>query len=268
MVHAQESDELILSELATTVVIGEGFEGFGNFAGLQLAGSNDQISRDELDYEHPNNTLELFSKAPGVNLARYNQGIINTDIGIRGFGTDGVTPHAKLLIDGIPFNLHNGYNELDQMFPLAIGGIQTFKGTSDVRYGLYNVAGSYNVFSRTDIGTELQTTVDSFGSYEAQVYTGIQDGAFTQNYFLGYRNGQGYRDHSDMEKYTLSGRWAYEVDSSLTVGLSARFSNYEGDSPGYLERQTAENDPKSSALFASQDGGEKEVGHLSIFAEK
>ncbi len=267
-VHAQESDESSTSELDTTVIIGKGFEGFGNFAGLQLAGANDEISRDELDYEHPNNTLELLSKAPGVNLARYNQGIINTDIGIRGFGSDGVTPHAKLLIDGIPFNLHNGYNELDQMFPLAIGGIKTFKGTSDLRYGLYNVAGNYSVFSRTDIGTELQTTIDSFGSYEAQAYTGMQHGALTQNYFFGYRQGRGYRDHSDVEKYTFSGRWVYEIDPTLTIGASARFSKYEGDSPGYLDRVTAASDPKFSALFSSQDGGEKEVGHFSVFAEK
>jgi len=52
------------------------------------------------------------------------------------------------------------------------------------------------------------------------------------------------------------------------VGLSARFANYEGDSPGYLDRETASRDPKSSALFASQDGGEKDVGHISIFADK
>jgi len=264
---AQEADPEI-HELDVTVVIGEKKEEYGIPAGLELAGPLDIITRDELSYEHPDDTLELFSKIPGVNIARYNQGIINTDIGIRGFGSDGVTPHAKLLIDGIPFNLHNGYNELDQLFPLGIGAIEVHKGTSDIRYGLYNVAGNYNVFSRTDIGNELQATVDTFGSYELQGYSGIQTGKLTQNYFLGYRNGRGYRDHSDIEKYTLSGRWAYEIDDTLTVGLSARYANYEGDSPGYLDRETAANDPRSSALFASQDGGEKDVGHISLFADK
>lgn len=268
LILGQDADQPLKSELDTTVVIGRGFEGFESTIGLELAGSIDQIGRNELDYEHPDDTLELFSKIPGVNIARYNQGIINTDIGIRGFGTDGVTPHAKLLIDGIPSNLHNGYNELDQMFPLAIGGIEVFRGTSDLRYGLYNVAGSYNVFSRTDLGNEFQTTIDSFGSYEAQAYTGFEKGGLTQNYFLGYRQGRGYRDHSDIEKFTLSGRWAYEVESTLTIGLSARYSEYQGDSPGYLDRATAANNPRSSSLFASQDGGEKDVSQLSIFAEK
>lgn len=257
-----------LGQLETMVIIGEEVDGVKDYSGLELAGAQDILTRDELEYEHPDDTLELFSKLPGINVARYNQGIINTDIGIRGFGTDGVTPHAKLLIDGIPSNIHNGYNELDQLFPLAIGSIQVFKGTSDVRYGLYNVAGSYNVFTRTDISNDLQVTVDTFGSKEFQVYTGHESGALTHNYFLGYRDGDGYRDHTDLEKYSVSGRWAYDVFDDWTVGLSIRFSGYEGDSPGYLDRATAASDPTSSPVYASQDGGDKEVNQFSVFAEK
>jgi iron complex outermembrane receptor protein len=75
-----------------------------------LAGSVDVITRDELEYEHVIDTLEFYAKTPGVVLSRYNQGIINTDISIRGFAGDGTTPHAKLLVDGIPSNIHNGHN--------------------------------------------------------------------------------------------------------------------------------------------------------------
>lgn len=268
MLAADEVAATDVIELEPIVLIGTDSEVYGTDAGLALAGPQDRVTREELRYEHPDDTLELFSKIPGVNFARYNQGIINTDVGIRGFGTDGVSPHAKLLIDGIPSNIANGYNELDQMFPLAIGEVQVFKGTSDLRYGLYNVAGSYNVFSRRDIGSEVQATVDTFGSVEFQGYTGLQDGAFTQNYFLGYRDGQGYRDHSDIQKHTLSGIWSYDLGEGLSVGLSARTSEYEGDSPGYLERAIAASDPESSADYASQDGGDKEVHQVSVFADK
>ncbi len=89
-----------------------------------LAGSTDFITREELEDAHIDDTMELFTKVPGVYFARYNQGIINTDIGIRGFAAEGSTPHAKLLIDGIPSNLHNGYSEMDQLFPLAIDSVE------------------------------------------------------------------------------------------------------------------------------------------------
>jgi len=92
------------SQLDTIVVLGT--QEF--IRDTNLAGSIDVITRDELEYENITDTLELFTKTPGVVLSRYNQGIINTDISIRGFAGDGETPHAKLLVDGIPSNLFNG----------------------------------------------------------------------------------------------------------------------------------------------------------------
>ncbi|MCM8530773.1 MAG: hypothetical protein NE330_06380, partial [Lentisphaeraceae bacterium] len=57
-------------------------------------GSLDVLTAKEIKYEHVDDTLELFSKIPGVYLSRYNQGVINTDIAIRGFAGDGSSPHG------------------------------------------------------------------------------------------------------------------------------------------------------------------------------
>ncbi|MGH1427870.1 MAG: TonB-dependent receptor [Arenicella sp.] len=230
----------------------------------KLAGSYDVVSRDELDYEHPDDTYELFDKAPGVYFARYNQGIINTDVAIRGFAGDGVTPHAKLLIDGVPFNLNNGYGELDQLFPLDIESIELYKGNSDARYGLFNLAGNYNVSSRRDIAKELKITLGSFSTSEVQGYAGLESGNLTHNYFLGYRQGNGYRDHTDIEKLEASGKWFYNVNDNSEIGLSIRHSTYEADSPGYLTQEEARNNPTSSASYASEDGGDKTINHYSV----
>jgi iron complex outermembrane receptor protein len=137
-----------------------------------LAGSVDVITRNKLKYESVTDTLELFTKTPGVVLSRYNQGIINTDISIRGFAGDGETPHAKLLVDGIPSNLFNGYNEMDYLFPSNIQNIQVFKGTSDASTGLFATAGSYKVETRKDTGKQLQLGYGSFDTRELQGYFG------------------------------------------------------------------------------------------------
>lgn len=228
-----------------------------------LAGSVDVIGRDALDFEHVDDTLELLNKAPGVYLSRYNQGVINTDTAIRGFAGDGSSPHGKLLIDGIPSNLHNGYGELDQMFPLNIGHIQVFKGTSDPRYGLYNIAGHYDVQSRSDVATELQASYGSFNSMELQSYLGRDDGNLRHSYSFGYRSSDGYRDHTDLSKYALSGRWFFDATDAVELGLIARTSHYDGDAPGYLDSVTARTKPQSSASYANQDGGDKTIHHLS-----
>ena len=247
--------------LETIVVIGESRGSFNT----ELVGSVDVLSQEELAYEHVDDTLELFNKAPGVYLARYNQGIINTDIAIRGFAGDGVTPHAKLLIDGIPTNLHNGYNELDQLSPLSIGSIAVFKGTSDPRYGLFNIAGNYEVATRQDEAKELELTVGSFNTRELQGYAGFANEGFTHNYYVGYRTSEGYRDHTDLDKLTLGGSWEWQLDDSKLFRIIARHATYEGDSPGYInDPAEARANPKSSAAFAAQDGGDKETNHLSV----
>lgn len=247
--------------LETVVVIGEREE-----SGItKLVGSVDLISQEELAYETVDDTLELFNKVPGVYLSRYNQGIINTDISIRGFAGDGVTPHGKLLIDGIPANLHNGYNELDQLFPLHIDMIEVFKGTSDPRYGLFNIAGNYNVTTRQDEAKEIELTLGSFNTQEVEGYAGFSDGDLTQSYSAGYRTNEGYRDNVDLDKYSLAGSWQWQIGDTKEFRIIARHAGYEGDSPGYFnDPATARANPSGSESFARLDGGDKETTHISV----
>ena len=235
-----------------------------DYADENLAGSQDIISREELSISHVNNTMELFTKIPGVYFARYNQGIINTDIGIRGFAAEGSTPHAKLLIDGIPSNLHNGYSEMDQLFPGNIDTIQVYKGNSDPRYGTFNVAGNYHIATRSDIGRDVEVTLGSYNAREIQGYWGEQTGALQHSYFAGYRESEGYRDNYDIDKYSVGGRWFYDLSDDTSLGFIARMAEYDADAPGYLTQEEARKHPTRSAAYARQDGGDKETQSYSL----
>jgi iron complex outermembrane recepter protein len=247
--------------LDSIVVIGRKAE---TVADPGLAGSLDVIARSELDYEHVDDTSELFNKLPGVYIARYNQGLVNSDIAIRGFAGDGETPHAKLLIDGIPSNLHNGFGEMDQLFPIGIAGITTFKGTSDPRVGLFNIAGNVRIDTRSDLAREVEIAVGSYGAREIQGYFGFEHGALRHSYFGGYRQSEGYRDRTDLTKYAVGGRWAYAFAENTSLELIARAASYDGDAPGYLTRAESRRDPRASASYADQDGGDKHVRHASL----
>lgn len=250
-----------LVELDTIVIIGSQEDVVKD---KTLAGSVDVITRDELEYEHVTDTLELYTKTPGVVLSRFNQGIINTDISIRGFAGDGTTPHAKLLVDGIPSNLQNGYNEMDYLFPTNIQSIQVYKGTSDASTGLFATAGNYKVETRKYQGKQLQLTGASFNTRELQGYYGDQIDTFTQNYALGYRAGNGYRDNTDIEKIALSGRWQYDFDKA-SIALSTKYGKYNAfEAPGYLTKEEARSNPRRSADYAQDDGGKKEFKHISL----
>lgn len=258
LAYAETKDSPI--QLDSVVVIGK--QDVQN--DTSIAGSVDVITRDELEYEHVTDTLELYTKTPGVVLSRFNQGIINTDISIRGFAGDGATPHAKLLVDGIPSNLHNGYNEMDYLFPTNIQSIQVYKGTSDPTTGLFATAGNYKVETRKDTGKQLQASFGSFDTKELQGYFGDKQGDLTQNYALGYRAGKGYRDHTDIEKIALSARWQYDFEKS-SLALSTKYGKYNAfEAPGYLSKEEARRHPRRSADYANQDSGKKEFKHISL----
>lgn len=258
---AEESQTINLSPV---IVIGDTDTAGDTYAEYNLAGSVDVITSDELAESHVDNSMELFAKVPGVYFSPYNQGVINQDIGIRGFASDGESPHAKLLIDGIPSNMHNGYSELDQVFPGNVQSITVFKGTSDPRYGLFNLAGNYNVETRSDTGKNVQATIGSFDTRELQAYWGEQTGDLSHNYFFGYRDANGYRDNDSLEKYSLSGRWFYDFSPATSLGLIVRFSDFDADAPGYLTQAAARQNPRQSADYASNDGGNKQTQSYSL----
>ena len=248
-------------DVENVVVIGE----YNGAKPSNLAGSYEIIGRDQIANLHVDDNVELFTKLPGASISRYNQGPINADLSIRGFDGDGGSPHAKLLIDGIPANLHNGFGELDQLFPLGIDSIQAFKGTSDARYGLYNIAGNYQIFSRNDVDvTELEATLGSYNTRELQAYTGFNSGKLTQNYSFGYRQSDGYRENTDIERYAVSGRWFYDIGKDSQIGYIARYAHFDADAPGYLSLEESRQNPRSSASYASEDGGDKTQVHHSI----
>jgi iron complex outermembrane recepter protein len=249
-------------ELESVVVLGTKEQVSATDKGL--AGSVDVITRQELEYEHVTDTLELFSKTPGVVLSRFSQGIVNTEVSIRGFSGNGETPNAKVLVDGIPSNLFSGLSELDYLFPTNIQSAQVFKGTSDASTGLFATAGNYKVETRKDVGKQLQFGYGSFQTREMQGYYGEKQGDFTQNYAIGYRKGNGFRAHTENEKIALSGRWQLDFEQS-SLALSAKYGKYNSpEAPGYMSKEQAREDRRGVAPNALNDSGEKEFKHLSL----
>ncbi|WP_228518632.1 TonB-dependent receptor [Methylophilus sp. 13] len=249
-------------ELDSVVVLGKKEQVSATDKGL--AGSVDVITRQELEYEHVTDTLELFSKTPGVVLSRFSQGIVNTEVSIRGFSGNGETPNAKVLVDGIPSNLFSGLSELDYLFPTNIQSAQVFKGTSDASTGLFATAGNYKVETRKDVGKQLQFGYGSFQTREMQGYYGEKQGDFTQNYAIGYRKGNGFRAHTENEKIALSGRWQLDFEQS-SLALSAKYGKYNSpEAPGFMSKEQARDDRRGVAPNALNDSGEKEFKHLSL----
>ncbi len=228
--------------------------------------SVDILGADVVENQNVDFAWELFRQAPGVMTTNFNQGGVSGEFSFRGFNGEGEINAIKLLIDGIPSNTNSGNMEyLDMIFPLDIQSIEVIRGTNDARYGLHNIAGNANVFTRTGGNyTKGRISYGSFGTVDVQASSGFETGGFSQNYFAAYRETDGYRDHSDLSRYTFAGKWFYSPPSaSYKVGLIARLYESEADSPGYLSFAESRSKPRQSPSFNSTDGTERKIKTVS-----
>jgi iron complex outermembrane recepter protein len=238
----------------------------GPLAARSVFSSVDILGASVLQDQHVDYSWELLSRAPGVQVTQFKQGTDAGRFSFRGFNGEGRINAVKLLIDGIPSNDNaGGMPYLDAVSPLDIAAIEIVRGTNDPRYGLYNIAGNANVVTRIG-GNDgrASVTLGSFGTKEVQLAKGIESGNWSQNYFLGYRDSKGYRDHADANKVSLAGKWFYTSDDSRwRAGLIARYYRNKALESGYLSYAEALNAPRSSPSYAASDRSEREIGQLS-----
>jgi iron complex outermembrane receptor protein len=227
------------------------------------------IGSDQLENESVDYPLELLNKIPGLYLTDFNQGIITADVSMRGFNGEGSSPHLRLSVDGVPHNLNDGYNDLGAIFPLEIERVEVVKGTADARFGLNAVAGNVNVHThQVFAGQKLKVMAGDFGTFEAQALAGFRHGGFSQTYFAGYRESDGYRDHAAITKHSFAGKWFYSAsDARWRLGLSARVHEFEAEAPGYLSRADAAARPTASPVFSNTDGGTMDNQQFSLHGD-
>ena len=238
----------------------------GALSSREVLSSVDVLSSERVAHDQVNNAWELFKRAPGVMTTEFNQGTTSGKLSFRGFNGEGEINAVKLLIDGIPANSNDGNMPyLDAIFPLDIESIEVVRGTNDARYGLNNIAGNAQINTRTGGNyTRGRVSYGSFDTRNTELSAGIEKNGFSQNYFVGYRGAEGYREHSGFDKFTFSGKWFYAPDEQpFRAGLSVRWFRNEAEEPGYLTAFDAPRRPTLSYPFSATDGSTREVGMVS-----
>ena len=225
------------------------------------------LGADILEKMPVNYSWELFSRAPGVILTEFNQGTTSGKISFRGFNGEGEVNAVKLLIDGIPSNSNDGNMPfMDMIFPMELDSIEVVRGTSDARYGLNNIAGNVNMLTRTGGDyTKARVRYGSYNTQETQLAKGIEGSNWTQNYFFAYQKSDGYRDHAEADKFSMSGKWFYTPDDdSYRIGLIARHYETEAQEPGYLSEEDAHQHPSMTNSYNATDKGTRRMNQVSV----
>ena len=213
---------------------------------------------------------ELIARLPGVQLTNFNQGTTSGKPSFRGFNGEGEVNAVKLLIDGVPSNSNDGNMPyLDLVVPLALQGLTAVRGTNDARYGLHNIAGNLELLTRQGgQATEARLGLGPWGKAEAALVVDRESGGFTQNYAVGVRHADGWRDHAQADRRSLSGQWGWQLPGQdLRLGLALRAHRTEAEEPGYLEARDAYSTPRLSYAISATDGGTRDLGQAVVSAE-
>lgn len=239
----------------------------GPMSARSVLSSVDVLDAEQVQKQQVQHAWELFTRAPGVMLTQFRQGNESGKLSFRGFNGEGEVNAVKLLIDGIPSNDNaGGMPFLDMLFPLEISSIEVVRGTNDPRYGLHNIAGNANLNTRVGGDyTEARIGYGSFATRTVQLAEGVAGSNWSQNYFAGYEQSNGYRSNSAFDKFTVSGKWFYTSDDGRSrAGLSLRHTESNGDEAGYLEAKDARSDPTASYTYAQASGGNRQMTQLSV----
>lgn len=239
----------------------------GNAANILT--SVDRMGGDVAQRADVDNVYELIGQMPGVQVTDFNQGTTSGKFSLRGFNGEGTINAVKLLIDGIPSNSNDGNMPyIDMVFPLGIETIEVVRGTSDPRHGLHAIAGSANILTRSG-GTYLdgRASLGSYDTMEGQLAAGIESGALTQNYQVGWRESDGYRDHSYSRRLALSGRWGLALGDDVTLGAIARHYEADAEEPGYLTFAASRADPRQTNAYNATDGDTRDMQQYALTAD-
>jgi iron complex outermembrane receptor protein len=237
---------------------------------VDLPGSVDILGEDQIEKEVTSNALELLRRIPGFIYNDYGNGGVPNGFTMRGFYSNHGSDNL-VLIDGIPINDHfwqeDGAPDLNQLTSEEIERIEVIKGPIDARYGNWARAGivNYQTRNRGDF-LKSKLTLGSWNTHKAYVSGGTEelDGKFNQIYSAEYYSTDAWRDNSQQERQNAYAKWYYRPVHDLQLGVQAHV--YKGDwyTGSYITEDQWRQNPRSAFDASQNDGGQKELGEVSL----
>ena len=211
--------------------------------------------------------LSDLASVPGLSIEDRFNSAQGDRVSIRGFGarTQFGIRGIRVLVDGIPATLADGQTTLDHLDLSTVASVEVARGLSSAQYG--NSAGGV-----LSIGTDpgglrgLEMVGGGDGYRRARLgYEGQLSRSTTAEVGGGYVNYDGFREHSESDRYFASGRFGHRSGNS-ELSVNAALVDFTALNPGGLDLATREATPDAAAGSSLSNNARKDATQAQVGA--
>jgi len=207
------------------------------------------VGREDIDRTSPENVADILRTVPGVLVRDFgDRGMV--ELSIRGVGASYGSRYVMVLVDGFPINQGaSGWIDWTMIAPEAVERIEILKGPFSAVYGSQAVGGVINIVTKSGRLDPRAEASFEYGSYDAERAAARVGGAFGKAAFSlsgVYTRGNGYRDNSAWEDFSLFAKLDVPPDTRSRLQVIGNWTRQDEQYPGPLTLEQMETDPRQS----------------------
>ncbi|MBL8397511.1 MAG: TonB-dependent receptor [Candidatus Accumulibacter sp.] len=213
-----------------------------------IAANVSVISGQELRHVPSQNLPDVLRTRAGIDVRQLG-GVMGRDavVDLRGFGPT-ATSNTLILLDGQRLNPVDMGSILWSSIPLeSVDRIEIIRGSGTVLYGDGATGGVINIITNKSARplAGISATIGSYGYRGADVQLGQGNAQAYYRLFLNYATADGYRQNSQQDQRTASGRLGWLLDNGEAFADFAVYQESAG-LPGSIFSAAFANDPRST----------------------
>ncbi|HMW17435.1 MAG TPA: TonB-dependent receptor [Accumulibacter sp.] len=213
-----------------------------------IAANVSVITGQDLRHSPAQNLPDVLRSRAGIDV-RQLSGAMGRDaaIDLRGFGST-ATSNTLILLDGQRLNPIDMGSILWSSIPLeSVDRIEIIRGSGTVLYGDGATGGVINIITNKSARSlaSISATAGSYGYRGADAQLGHSNGQAYYRLFLNYAAADGYRQNSQQDQRTASGRLGWLLDNGEVFAEFAIYKESAG-LPGSIFSAAFNNDPRST----------------------
>lgn len=214
-------------------------------------GNTSVVDAEEYRLGRASSFEDVFNNVPGVYAPARGSDGDEVKLSIRGSGLD-LGFHLrgiKLLQDGVPVSLADGFGDFQSIDPLSLRYVEVWRGSNALRYGSTTLGGAINFVSPTGYDADpfrVRFEGGSFNYYNAQLSGGGVSGPLDYYVSGSFMSREGFQEHSQMNNERFYGNFGYRISDDLETRFFLTYVRSRSDLPGNLTKEEIENSPRAA----------------------